>query len=167
MFLNQLRKGQTISGACAHAGFSRTSFYDAINADPTSDLTLQVERARGEGERRLVEAVTTAAHTGDTVTTPGGQITVKPGDWRAAAWLLEHHPATREKFAAIQKQQLSGDPDNPVPIKTANMHVVGDYDMLERNARIVALMQQAGVLPIPDGSGGVIDHEEERNGDGG
>ena len=149
-FLNQLKHGQTIRAACAKAGFSRSTLYTTLNADPNSGLLEQIEHAKNEGERRLVEAVTQASHTGDTITTPGGSIVVKPGDWRAAAWLLEHHPHTRERYASIQKQQIGGDPDNPAPVKTVGVQVVGDFTSVERRAAIISLMQQVGALPFPD-----------------
>lgn len=147
VLLNAIKQGQTIRAACARASVHSSTFYDYLNND--ADFQQQVERARGEAEARLVEAITNGAHTGETITTPGGTVKVMPGDWRAAAWLLEHHPHTRERYAAINKSQIGGDPDNPVPVP---VDVTGGPEMttVERMAAVVTVLQRAGVMPIPE-----------------
>ena len=141
--LHAIKSGQTVRAACARANISVPTYYRHLN----EDLTLQeaVNRARGEAEARLVEAITNGAHSGETVTTSGGQVTVKPGDWRAAAWLLEHHPHTRERYASINKTQLGGDPDNPTPVLVEVEG--GGMPPAERFGAVIAVLQRAGVLP--------------------
>lgn len=145
--INAIKSGQTIKAACARANVSISTFYRHLSQDGT--LQEQVDRARGEAEARLIDAVTKSAHTGETVTTPGGAVTVKPGDWRAAAWLLEHHPHTRERYAAIQKAQIGGDPDNPTAVPVEVLGGASDMTTTERMAAVVTVLQRAGVMPIP------------------
>jgi len=153
VLLNAIKSGQTIKAACAVAGVHQATFYDHINVD--DEFRSAVERAKGVAESRLVEAVTKSGHTGETVVTPGGQVTIKPGDWRAAAWLLEHHPNTRERYAAISKNQISGDPDNPTPVA---VDVAGDeMTTVERMAAVVSVLQRARVMPLPGPGDTVID----------
>lgn len=146
VFLQEIRKGQTVAGAAARAGVGRQTIYDHVNSDPV--FAGQIEKARGQAEAALVDAITKSAHTGDQVTTPGGTVIVKPGDWRASAWLLEHHPHTRERYAAINKAQIGGDPDNPtpVPVEVTTDGMTG----VERLGAVVTVLQRAGVLPIPE-----------------
>lgn len=146
VLLSAIKEGQTVKGACARAGVGVSTYYEHLASDRT--LAEQVERARGEAEARLVDAITKSAHTGETVTTPGGAVTVKPGDWRAAAWLLEHHPHTRERYAAINKAQIGGDPDNPAPVMV-EVEGSGAMSTMERMAAVVTVLQRAGVMPIP------------------
>ncbi len=133
-----------MKGAAARAGISPSTLYEHINNEPF--FRDQIEVARGEAEAKLVDAITTSSHTGETITTPGGRVTVRLGDWRAAAWLLEHHPETRQKFAAIQKTQLSGDPDNPAPVQVEAALYQGP-DLSE----IVRALHEGGALVIPPG----------------
>lgn len=142
VFLGSIAEGQTVRGASARAGISRDAVYYHMREDPS--FLQQVERARGEAESKLVDSITKSSHTGDTITTPGGKVVVRPGDWKAAAWLLEHHPETRERYAAIAKTQVSGDPDNPTPILVGLPEL--RTDQLEAIALILA---DAGALPAP------------------
>lgn len=165
VFLDAIRNGQTVRAAAGRARLTRESIYHEMRINPT--FVLQVQVARDESEARLIDSVTKSAHTGETVTTPGGQVTVRPGDWRAAAWLLEHHPDTRERYAAINKAQIGGDPDNPTAVP---VEVVGASEggTMERLARVVTVLQRAGVMPLPDPANPVIDvidvTPEEKNG---
>lgn len=147
VLLNAIKQGLTIRAACARAGVSKSTLYRVLAEDKEGTLQDAIDRAQGEAEARLVDAITTAAHTGETLTTPGGATKVMPGDWRAAAWLLEHHPQTREAYAGIlrQKMQLSGDPDGP-PVE---IEVEGNLTTTERMAAVVTVLQRAGVMPIP------------------
>lgn len=147
LLLEAFKAGQTVRGACARAGISNQTYYEHYNNEP--EFAEQCDRARAESEAKLVDAITKSAHSGETVTTPGGAVTVRPGDWRAAAWLLEHHPATREQYAGILKSkvQMSGDPDGP-PVQ---LEVEGqEMSTLERMAAVVTVLQRAGVMPIPE-----------------
>jgi hypothetical protein len=145
VLLNAIKQGQTITAACARAGIGRVTFYDHYNGDPA--FVAQVERAKGQAEAALVESITNGAHSGETIKTPGGQVTVRPGDWRAAAWLLEHHPNTRERYAPISKTQISGDPDNATPVQ---VEVEGDgMNPMDRLGAVVTVLQRAGVLLTP------------------
>lgn len=147
LLLTALRSGQTVKAACARAGVSPATVYRHLAQDAA--FQEQVERAKGEAEAKLIDAITKAAHSGETVTTPGGKVTVMPGDWKAAAWLLEHHPQTREQYAGIlrQKVALGQDPDaGPVELDVST----DSMNTMERMAAVVTVLQRAGVMPIPE-----------------
>lgn len=147
VFLNALKDGQTVRAAAARAGVDRSTIYHHMAKDST--FASKVAQARDEAEARLLDAITKAAHTGDTVTTPGGTVTVRPGDWKAAAWLLEHHPHTRERYATLTKMQMGGDPDNPTPILTETVVDVGP-STIERLGQVVGILARAGKVRYPE-----------------
>ena len=159
IFLTHLRRGQTIRAAAAKAHVGERTVFDHSSSDP--QFAAAITRAKDEAEASLVEAITKSAHSGDTVTTPGGTVTIKPGDWRAAAWLLEHHPHTRERYAEITKMRLGGDSDAP-PIQSQQETLVG-ITTPERVVAVIDILVKAGQLPaLVEGSSVVAVTEDEQ-----
>jgi hypothetical protein len=125
--------------------------YDHIQNDQT--FADSVVRARDEAEAKLLDAITKAAHTGETITTAGGAVVTKPGDWRAGAWMLEHHPHTKERYATITKAQVAGDPSNPAPVQVGMTVDLGPAT-IERLGQVVSILARAGVVQLSAGDDG-------------
>ncbi len=160
VFLAHLRRGQTIRAAAARAHTSEQTIHDHSRRD--AEFALAITRAKDEAEAALVDSITKSAHSGDTVTTPGGTVTVKPGDWRAAAWLLEHHPHTRERYAELTKMRVGGDPDAP-PIHAQSEVLVG-LTTPERIDAVLGILVRAGKLPLLQAAGETAEPEDEPEG---
>ena len=161
-FLLALVESGTIRGASARAGVHYTTVYQHAKDD--EGFRAQIDQARAEWEQSLVEAIAKAGVQGEVVQRRGSKV-IKPGDWRALAWLLEHSPATREAYAGIlrQKVELGGSQDLP-PIQTQHTETqeieIGPETM-ERLARVVQVLLGAGKLRLPDPGETVIDGEAE------
>lgn len=153
IFLTELRNGLTMQAASARAGVDRTTVWDHMQKDPT--FANAVTRARDEAEAKLLDAITKAAHTGETITTAGGAVVTKPGDWRAGAWMLEHHPHTKERYATITKAQVGGDPSNPAPVQVGMTVDLGPAT-IERLGQVVSILARAGVVRLPAGDDGGV-----------
>lgn len=162
-FLLALTETGTITGAAARAKVHRSTVYEHARDD--EDFRRQIDEARGEWEHSLVEAIAKAGVEGEVIQRRGTKI-IKPGDWRALAWLLEHSPATREAYAGIMKQkvELGGSPDlPPMQVEAGAVPVELGPDTMERLSRVVMVLLQQGLLRLPD-PGEVIEHEENGNG---
>lgn len=150
-FLLALVETGTIRGAAARAGVHFTTVYDHASKD--DDFRAGIEHARGEWEQSLVQGILRAGVEGEVIERKNSRI-VKPGDWRALAWLLEHSPATREAYAGIlrQKVEMGGSVDLP-PIQMDKTEVhqleIGP-DTMERLAAVVGVLLRAGKLRLPD-----------------
>jgi len=153
VFLTELRNGQTVRAAAARAGVSDVTVYRHMQGDDT--FSSAVARARDEAEAKLLDGITKAAHTGETITTAGGAVVTKPGDWRAGAWMLEHHPHTKERYATITKAQVGGDPSNPAPVQVGVTVDLGPAT-IERLGQVVSILARAGVVQLPAGGGGEL-----------
>jgi len=151
IFLTELRNGQTVRAACARAGIDEATAYRHMQDDAT--FKDAVTRARDEAEAKLLDSITKAAHTGETITTAGGAVVTKPGDWRAGAWMLEHHPHTKERYATITKAQVGGDPSNPAPVQVGMTVDLGPAT-IERLGQVVSILARAGVVRLPSGDDG-------------
>lgn len=166
-FLLALVESGTIRGAAARAGVSHVTVYQHAKDDET--FRAAIDQARHEWEQSLVEAIAKAGVQGEVIQRRGGGKTIKPGDWRALAWLLEHSPATREAYAGIlrQKVELGGAADLP-PIQTNHAETqqieIGPETM-ERLARVVQVLLAAGKIRLPDPGETVIDGQAEDVGD--
>lgn len=142
-FLTALVKTGSITGASARIGISRDTVYDHARKDPA--FADAIERARGQWEQSLLEKIESAGR---------GKNDSEPGDWRALAWLLEHSPASRDRYGGVLRQrvQVSGDPEGS-PIRTENVEVraveIGP-DTMERLSRVVGVLARAGKLRLPD-----------------
>lgn len=151
-FLTQLATTGTIRGAASRAGIHFSTVYEHAKADQS--FAEAIERARSEWEQSLVESIYRAGHTGTVIERRNGTKVQEPGDWRALAWLLEHAPATRERYAGImrQKVELGGDPDG-VPLMVDDQQVqqieIGP-DTMERLSAVVGVLLRAGKLRLPD-----------------
>lgn len=92
-----LATGHTKRAAAAAAGVGHSTFYEWLRADP--EFAERVEQAIRLCERALVERIRLAASEGRVTRWYGanGEVVMerREFDWRAAAWLLEHHPALR------------------------------------------------------------------------
>jgi AcrR family transcriptional regulator len=156
-FLLALTETGTIRGAAARAGIHFSTVYNHVRDD--EDFRAAIDAARGEWEQSLVAAIAKAGVQGDVIERRGSKV-IKPGDWHALAWLLEHSPATREAYAGIlrQKVEVGGSPDLP-PVQTEHTEVqqieVGPETM-ERLGKVVQILIKAGKIRLPD-PGEVID----------
>lgn len=161
-FLLALVESGTIRGAAARAGVHNTTVYAHAKDDP--EFRAEIEKARGEWEQSMVEAIAKAGVQGEVVQRRGAKV-IKPGDWHALAWLLEHSPSTREAYAGIlrQKVEMGGSPDLP-PIQTEHTETheieIGPETM-ERLARVVQVLLRAGKIRLPDPGETIIDGDAE------
>lgn len=160
-FLLALAETGTITGAAARAKVHRITVYEHAKND--EEFRRGIDEARGEWEQSLVQAIAKAGAEGDVIQRRGTKI-IKPGDWRAMAWLLEHSPATREAYAGILKQKLEmgGSPDlPPIGVDAGAVPVELGPDTMERLGRVVMVLLRQGVLRLPD-PGEIV--EPESNG---
>lgn len=160
-FLTLVAQTGSIRGAASRAGVARATVYDHAEKDP--EFREAIERAVAECEQSLVNRIIAAAETGKVIERRGTTVT-EPGDWRAAAWLLEHGPYFRDRYAGILKQkvELGGSEDMPaieVHSTTTQQLEVGP-ETLERLQIVVGVLLRAGKLRLPD-PGEVIDGESE------
>lgn len=152
----------SIRGAAARAGVDQKTIYYHAGKEP--DFRKQIEDARGEFEQSILTGILKAGVQGDVIERRGKKIT-KPGDWRALAWLLEHHPAYRDHYAGILRQrvELGGSPELP-PIETHNTETqqieIGP-DTMERLTAVVQILLSAGKLRLPEPGEVIIDGDAE------
>jgi AcrR family transcriptional regulator len=155
LFLTELARTGSIRGSAARVGVNRTTIYDHAKKDPS--FADSIERARADWEQAQLDLINDAARTGKVIERQRGNNLsreVEPGDWRAAAWLLEHHPNTRETYAGImrQKVEVGGDPDGiPVETKhTETLEIEPGPEMMERLGRVIMVLARAGKIRLPD-----------------
>jgi len=135
-----LAEGATVEHACDYAGIHRDTFYAWLkrgeDGEPAfSDFSDTVTRACGRG---IVTDLSTISKA------------VLAGDWKAAAWRLEHrYPAEYGK-----KLKIAGDPDHPLTV----LHALPDADL---DALITRRLREAGY-----GSGEVGSRERASREDG-
>lgn len=157
-FLLALLETGSIRGAAARSGVHFTTVYR--HAETDERFRAQIDEARGEFQHSLLLGILKAGVQGEVIERRGGT-TTKPGDWRALAWILEHHPAYQAEFAGIlrQKVEVGGNPDLP-PIQidgsTTTSIEIGP-DTMERLSAVVQVLLRAGKLRLPD-PGEVVDH---------
>lgn len=130
-----LRNGNYIETACLVAGISPTSYYlwrergeadqDAGVATVFSEFLEATTRARAEGKAMLLQMVRQAAQGSP----------VKPGDWRAAAWILER--TCPEEFGPRQEVRHSG------AMRTDAAVMPDDEDRLRE---VMTILADIGVL---------------------
>lgn len=162
-FLLELVETGSIRGAAARVGVHFSTIYDHARDDEA--FRAKIDEARGEWEQSMVNIVVKGASEGEVIERRGKK-TTRPGDWRAAAWLLEHHPATRQAYAGIlrQKVELGGAEDlPPVQIEDAKPVEVGPGTM-DRLQQVVMVLVQNGVLRLPDPGEVINVTPEEGNG---
>lgn len=150
-FLLSLVELGSLRAAAARSRVSYVTVYDHAKKD--EGFREAIEDARGAYEAHLVQTIRTAATEGEVIETQSRRI-VKPGDWRAAAWLLEHG-YTRDQYAGILKQkvELGGAVDLP-PVQLDSppdaMQIDIGPDTMERLAVLVSALIGAGKLRLPD-----------------
>jgi hypothetical protein len=126
-----LSEGATLEHACDYAGIDPATFHRWMQRGAEGDPEFcefcdTVTRARGRG---IVTDLSTISKA------------VLAGDWKAAAWRLEHrYPAAYGK-----KLTLAGDADNPVTL----LHAMPQADL---DALITRLLRQTGYAggPAPE-----------------
>lgn len=151
LFLVALAKTGTITGAAARVAIAPATVYEHAKNDMT--FADAISRARGDWEQALVEGIAEAGAIGKVIERRNGTTITEPGDWHAMAWLLEHAPATRERYAGIMKSkvEISGDPDGvPIQTENANVNIEIGPDTMDRLARVVEVLIKAGKLRLPD-----------------
>lgn len=161
LFLTEVARTGSIRGAASRTGVSRDTIYRHAANDPS--FREAIERAVDEAEQSLLDTLVKASNTGKVIERRGTTIT-EPGDWKAAAWLLEHSPFYRDRYAGIlrQKVELGGAADLP-PLEvdsTTTVQIEMGPEMMERLQTVVGVLLRAGKLRLPD-PGEVIDGESE------
>lgn len=131
-----LRNGNYIATACQVAGISVQSYYawtergeadtEQGHATVFAEFAEACARARGEGEALLLQTIRQAAQGTER----------RPGDWRAAAWILER--TAPDKFGQRQEVKHTGG------LRTSAPEVPDDADRL---ADVAGIMAEIGVLP--------------------
>lgn len=162
-FLLELIETGSIRGAAARVGVHYTTVY--AHAADDEAFRQKIDEARGEWEQSMVNVVVRGASEGKVIERRGKKI-VEPGDWRAAAWLLEHHPATRQAYAGIlrQKVELGGAEDlPPVQLEETQQVEIGPGTM-DRLSQVVMVLVQNGILRLPDPGEIINVTPEEGNG---
>jgi hypothetical protein len=100
-----------------------------------------------------VESIKAAS--ADRTVQTGNRSRFMPGDWRAAAWLLER---TNPEWAAPSRVEVSGPGGAPLQIQEDIEHRLAMPDP-ERLQRVVGLLARAGAIPQ-------LEMKEEANGNG-
>lgn len=152
-FLLALAETGTVVGASARVGISKATVYRAAQEDDT--FRDSIERARGEWEQSLVAQIAKAGLQGNVIERRGRGGTKRieePGDWRALAWLLEHSPSTRERYAGIlrQKVEMGGAEDLPPIQHDVKAQIDIGPAMMDRLARVVMVLVESGKMRLPD-----------------
>lgn len=157
MFLLELTKTGTIRGAAGRVGVSSATVYRY--AQKSEAFRNDIERARDEWEQAMVERVAEAGGVRSVVERKTSAIgkkyeveRIEPGDWRANAWLLEHSPATRDRYAGVLKSKVEiGGSDDLPPIQVAEQVAVEiGPDTMERLTKVIMVLAAAGKLRLPD-----------------
>jgi hypothetical protein len=127
-----LSEGATIEHACDYAGIHPATFHRWMQRGEEDepkfrDFCEAITRARGQG---VVTDLLTIFHA------------VRAGDWRAAAWRLQHRYP--QEYGA--KLKLQGDADHP-------LHVLHTMPQEQLEAKITQLLHQCGYdggpTPLP------------------
>lgn len=92
--------------------------------------------------------IETAAN-GTTVLTPTGQTRGVPGDWRAAAWLMER---TNPEFAPQSTTRVEGGA-TPIQVQHDIEHRLATPDP-ERIQKVMQLLVRAGTVPQLESTNG-------------
>lgn len=144
VFLAAVQAGASDRSAAAEAGISMESLHRWKHGDRPFDVAMrrQLYRARSIRERRWLTMIETAAN-GTTVPTAAGGTRGVPGDWRAAAWLMER---TNPEFAPQSTTRVEGG-SSPVRVEHDVEHRLATPDP-ERLAMVAALLQRAGAMPL-------------------
>lgn len=155
-FILALLETGSLRGASARAQIDVTTVYRHAEANPA--FRAQIDEARNEFQQSLLLGILRAGVAGEVVERKGTK-TTKPGDWRALAWILEHHPSYRDDFAGILKQkvEVGGTAElPPIEVSTTVDVEVGAATM-ERLAAVVQVLLRAGKLRLPDPGEVIID----------
>jgi hypothetical protein len=118
-----LSEGATVEHACDYAGIHKDTFYEWLKRAEAgeaefSDFSDAITRARGRG---IVTDLSTISKA------------VLAGDWKAAAWRLQHRYP--KDYGA--KLQIAGDAENPLTV----LHALPDADL---DALITRRLREAG-----------------------
>lgn len=125
-----LRNGGTRTSAAGHVGVSRETFYRWLNTRTT--FRDAVEKAEHDCDVDLVVRIKAAA---------------VGGDWKAAQWLLEHHPRTRADWRANIDVNVS-------QLDAMQVEVTHRLDASALVNPLVAIRELAEALDIVVGVGG-------------
>jgi transposase len=130
-----LSEGATIEHACDYAGINPDTFYawmqrGAAGEAAFAEFSESVTRARGRGVVTDLSTISKA---------------VLAGDWKAAAWRLQHRYPT--EYGA--KLKIQGDADHPLRV----LHEMPDADL---DALITRRLREAGYdgghAALPEGA---------------
>lgn len=132
-----LRNGNYIETSCRASGLSVSTYYGWVErgeADveaeldtPYAQFSQACARARAEGEAVLVQEVRAASRGTER----------QPGDWKAAAWMLER--TLPDKYG--QKREVKHD------VSTARTEPPEVVETEERLLTVAQLMTEIGVMP--------------------
>lgn len=134
--LRLLRSGITIETACGAAGIGSSTYRvwmakGAEGREPYATFMAAATRARDEQESYLAGIIARAA-----VPDEDGH----PGDWRAAAWLLERSRPT--KWGRQTRTELTGADGGPLEVRTAPAQPL-DAESVEQ---MVEVMRRSGLI---------------------
>lgn len=84
-------------------------------------------------------------------------------DWRADAWLLEHHPETKHAFGAVVRREIAN--ADGAPFQTQTVHTLDLSKLsLEQKRQMAELLREAGSDDVIDGE--VVELPQLAGGDG-
>lgn len=144
IFVAAVQAGASDRSAAAEAGISHATLHRWRHGERPFDehMRTRIQRARAIRERRWLDSIQSAA------TTPLNN--GAPGDWRAAAWLMER---TNPEYAAVSKHEVSGPQGAPMRVEES-VEVRLMVPDVERMRRVGNLLAQAGVPLLPGGENG-------------
>jgi transposase len=143
LFIAAVEDGASDRAAASVAGLGRATVHRWMTGERRWDEAMRsrVMRARAIRERRLMALVEAAAQPTIQMTRNGRAVTA-PGDWRAAAWLLER---TNPEYAPRGRVEYTGADGGPLAIEASVEHRLARPDE-GRLRRVMELLNAAGVL---------------------
>lgn len=138
-----LRTGVTIETACGAAGINSGTYREwmakgAEGREPYAAFAAAATRARDEQEAYLADVIAQAAAPSEH----------GPGDWRAAAWLLERSRPTR--WGRQTRTELTGADGGPLEVRSAPAQPL-DSESVEQ---MVEVMRRSGLIDLEEFSPG-------------
>lgn len=117
-----LAKGNTRTTAAAMCDVARGTLWRWMAEDET--FRDAVEKAESDAQKTLLHRILMSAETGMTVTRQNGDTVEYPGQWTAAAWILERRWPELYGRRDTNKVELTGRDGGP--IETADVPTVKD-----------------------------------------
>ena len=137
VFLAAVQAGASDRSAAAEANISLATLHRWRTGERPFDhgMRQKVARAHAIRERQWVNSIMAAS------TTPLNN--GAPGDWRAAAWLLER---TNPDYAPVSKHEVGGTGGGPLKIEQDVQHTLS-IPSEERVTKVLEILRMAGRVP--------------------